>query len=331
MKRDHLLIIGVHHPLGKELTRQLRKIYGASRVITTDLPVRPLDAYGDGPHESLDLLEKDALSRIISRYDITQIYLLASGQSDVLQGTEDLWKLSLLGLLNVLKVAREKGVARVFWPSSVSVFGADAPRWKCPQDARIDPSTPHGLSKMTGENWCRHYWEKFAVDVRSLRYPGILGPRVAATGELTDYVNEMLQHALLDQTYHCYLQENAILPMIYMPDAVRAAIEIMEAPATAISVRDAYNIGAISVSPREIALTIQRYIPGFKVEYTPDHRQRIAEGTPMSIEDIVAVRDWRWDYTYGISETVRDLLAHLSAEMKPMSVHAREFNGAMFF
>ena len=331
MKRDHLLIIGALHPLGRELTRQLRKIYGTSRVITADLSGMP-DRFFDGePYEVLDLLDKDSLSRIISRRDITQIYLLATGDRGALpDGSEEIEKVSLLGLLNVLEVAREKGVARVFWPSSVSVFGADAPRWKCPQDVRLDPSTPHGLSRMTGESWCRHYWERFAVDVRSLRYPGILGAGVPA-GELTDYVGDMLQHALLGQTYHCYLQENAILPMIYMPDAVRAAIEVMEAPATAISVRDAYNIGAISVSPREIALTIQRYVPGSKVAYHPDHRQRMAEETPMSVEDIAAVRDWRWDYSYGISETVRDMLAHLSAEMKPMSVHVRELNGAVFF
>jgi nucleoside-diphosphate-sugar epimerase len=228
----------------------------------------------------------------------------------------------MLGLLNVLEAAREKGVGKVFWPSSIAVFGPDSPGWNCPQNAATNPATAYGISKMVGESWCRYYWYKYAVDVRSLRYPGLIGYQTKPGKGVTDYATEVFHRALGPGSYTCCLQENTILPMMYMPDAIRAAVELMEAPASALTVRSSYNVNAMNFSPRELVLAIQRYLPEFRISYRPDYRQAIAEGWPLSLDDSAAATDWKWEHAYGISETVRHPLTHLSAgmEVKPGNV-----------
>jgi len=315
MKRDNVLVIGARGQIGVELTQSLRKLYGSSNVVAADLgPSSP--GSDSGPYVQLDVLEREELGAVITRYDISQIYLLAARLSAAAERLpQEAWNVNMLGLLNVLEAAREKGVGKVFWPSSIAVFGPDAPRWNCPQDAPLNPATVYGISKMAGESWCRYYWNKYAVDVRSLRYPGLIGYKSMPGGGTTDYAVEIFHEALNRGTYTCYLKENTILPMMYMPDAIRATIELMAAPASALTTREGYNISAMCFSPRELALVMSRYLPEFKIRYQPDFRQEIADGWPQKVDDSAAAADWKWEYVYGISETVRHMLGHLSAGM----------------
>ena len=278
-------------------------------------------------------MDKQALSSIISRYNITQIYLFATKETaESGPFSTDAWHFNTQSLLNVLALAAEKGITKVFWPSSIAVFGPDAPRLNCPQSAPANPVTPYGISKLAGELWCRYYWMRHGVDVRSLRYPGLISHKKRPGGEeVTDYVTDMFHGALKTQSYTCFLQENTILPMMYMPDAVRATIELMEAPAVAISVRSSYNINAMSFSPRELALAIQRYIPDLSITYRPDLRQSIAQGWPVSVDDSVAAADWKWEFTYSISETVRHMLTHLSAGMELTSGNTKQLHSQIYF
>jgi nucleoside-diphosphate-sugar epimerase len=316
MRRDTILIIGARGPIGVGLTRTLRDLHGAARVVAADPGPAADGLFGDGPYERLDVLEKEMLASVVSRYGITQIYLLAGELSAATEKyPAEAWNVGMLGLLNVLELAREKGIGRVFWPSSIAVFGPDAPGWNCPQNAAPNPATVYGISKMIGESWCRYYWNKYAVDVRSVRYPGLIGYEAKPGKGVTDYASEIFHRALEAKSYTCCLQENTVLPMMYMPDAVQAAVELMAAPASALTVRGSYNINAMNFSPRELVLAIQRYVPQLKVVYRPDHRQAIAEGWPLSLNDSVAAADWKWEHAYGICETVRDMLVHLSAGM----------------
>ncbi|GGB02423.1 NAD-dependent epimerase/dehydratase family protein [Puia dinghuensis] len=316
MKKDTILVIGAKGQIGVELTQSLRKLYGHSHVVAADLgPVSP--GLEGGPYVELDVLEREELGRAITRYDISRIYLLAAKLSAVAERLPlEAWNVNMLGLLNVLEAAREKGIGRVFWPSSIAVFGPDAPKWNCPQNGPLNPATVYGISKVAGESWCRYYWEKYAVDVRSIRYPGLISYQSKPGGGTTDYAVEIFHEALHTASYSCYLRENTILPMMYMPDAIRATIELMAVPATALTVRGGYNINAMSFSPRELALVIQRYVPEFKMSYRPDFRQTIADGWIQKPDDSVAAADWKWEYAYGISETVRHMLSHLSAGVK---------------
>ncbi|HXO76817.1 MAG TPA: NAD-dependent epimerase/dehydratase family protein [Puia sp.] len=333
MKRDTLLVVGARGQLGSELTPALRKMYGALRVVTADLGSAKEGSLNEGPYEQLDILDKQALASVISRYDITQIYLFAAKKSSLTgEFTSDSWHLNMQALLNVLSLAAERGIAKVFWPSGLSVFGPDAPRLACPQSALTDPKTSTGISKLAGELWCRYYWNKYGVDVRSLRYPGLISCKAAPNGSgVTDYVTDMFHSALKMGSYSCYLQESTALPMMYMPDAVRATLELMEAPAINISVRSSYNINAMSFSPGELALAIQRYIPDFKISYQPDHRQSVAEEWPISVDDSVAASDWKWDFAYSIPETVRHMLTHLSVQLNLTPGKVKQLHSQTYF
>ena len=333
MKRDTLLVIGARGQLGAELTSTLRKVYGAIRVVASDLGPSKKGPLTEGPYEQLDVLDKKALSAIISRYDITQIYLFAAKQPDPTgEFTREAWDFNLQGLLNVLQLAAEKGVAKVFWPSSTAVFGPDAPRLSCPQSAPANPATGYGISTLAGEHWSRVYWERFGVDVRSLRFPGLISCKAKPGGSLvTDYVTDMFYSALQTQTWSCFLSENTTLPMIYMPDAVRAALELMEAPAINITVRTAYNISAMSFSPGELARAIQRYIPDLTITYNPDFRQAMVQGRPVSIDDSVAALDWKWEFAYSIPETVRHMLTHLSAQLNCTPGYIKQLHSQTYF
>lgn len=332
MKRDNVLIIGAKGQIGAELTTALRRLHGDSYVVAADLGAPREEERSKGLYEQLDVLDKKALSAVISRYNITQIYLLAAklsatGEKDPLGA----WNLNMQGLLNTMDLAKEKGIAKVFWPSSIAVFGPGAPRRNCPQEAPLDPATVYGISKAAGENWCHYYWEKYGVDTRSLRYPGLISYKTKPGGGTTDYAVDIFHQALLHQSYTCYLKEDTRLPMMYMTDAIRATLELMEAPSARLSVRTSYNISAMSFTPRELSTIIQQYIPGFTMTCQPDYRQAIAAGWPESIDDSAAQRDWQWDHVYGLPATVREMLRHLSKELNIVPERIRQLATETYF
>ena len=313
MKKDTLLVIGACGQIGLELTTALRRVYGSRQVIAADLKAPSAALLAEGPYEQLDALNRCALSALIARHDVTQVYLLAALLSATgEQHPEKAWQLNTQSLLHVLDIAREKRLARVFFPSSIAVFGPDAPRRGCPQQTPLSPSTVYGISKMAGESWCSYYRQKFGVDVRSLRYPGLISHRTLPGGGTTDYAIDIFHEALLHGSYTCYLGADSHLPMMYMPDAIRATIQLMQTPVSRLSVTTSYNLSAMSFSPHELARAIEGYIPGFTIRYELDYRQAIADSWPQSIDDSVARGDWDWEYEYGLSATVRDMLLHLA-------------------
>jgi nucleoside-diphosphate-sugar epimerase len=248
----------------------------------------------------------------VIRQNITQIYLLAAILSATGEKNPHLaWNLNMTGLLNVLDIAREENIHKVYWPSSIAVFGPTSPKKNCPQQTIIEPTTVYGISKYAGEFWCNYYHQRFGVDVRSLRYPGLISYKSAPGGGTTDYAVEIFHAALEEKKYECFLKEDTYLPMMYMADAIRATIELMEAPAQKISVRTSYNLSGMSFSPREIAEEIKKYIPDFTISYVPDYRQAIADSWPQSIDDSVARKDWGWKEEYDLKRMTIDMLENL--------------------
>ncbi|HEY8387377.1 MAG TPA: NAD-dependent epimerase/dehydratase family protein, partial [Parasegetibacter sp.] len=246
---------------------------------------------------------------------ITQIYLLAAILSAAGEKNPNLaWSLNMQSLLNVLDIAKEEKLHKVYWPSSIAVFGPTSPKKDCPQQTIIEPTTVYGISKYAGEFWCNYYFQRFGVDVRSLRYPGLISYKSAPGGGTTDYAVEIYHEALAQNKYTSFLKEDTYLPMMYMPDAIRATIELMEAPMNRISVRTSYNVAAISFSPREIAASITKHIPDFEMAYQPDYRQQIADSWPQSIDDSVARNDWGWKPEFDLERMTEDMLANLKAQ-----------------
>ncbi|BAV08248.1 Nucleoside-diphosphate-sugar epimerase [Filimonas lacunae] len=311
--KEKILVIGASGQIGVELTLALRKIYGGANVIAADLREENELLKGSGPYVSLDIMNKEMLHVLILRQNITQIYLLAAILSATGEKNPNLaWHLNMQGLLNVLDIAREENLHKVYWPSSIAVFGPTSPKQNCPQQTIIEPTTVYGISKYAGEFWCNYYHQRYGVDVRSLRYPGLISYKSAPGGGTTDYAVEIYHDALEEKHYECFLSENTYLPMMYMPDAIRATIELMEAPQEAISVRHSYNLSAISFSPKEIAASIQKHIPDFTISYKPDSRQTIADSWPQSIDDSVAQRDWNWKPEYDLDAMTADMLKNLT-------------------
>lgn len=290
---ETILVIGANGQLGTELTEALRTVYGSSRVIATD--IHSTDSPGqEGPFEALDVLDKKGLGEIIRKHRITQIYHLAALLSATGEKKPMLaWEVNMNGLLNVLEAAREFSIRKLFWPSTIAVFGTHTPRERTPQHTVMDPVTVYGISKLAGERWGEYYFAKHGVDVRSLRYPGLISYKNPPGGGTTDYAIDIFGQALSTGTYQCYLAAGTYLPMMYMPDAVRATLELMAAEAGQITVRSSYNIGAMSFSPSAIAEAIQAHIPDFTVTYQPDFRQQIAESWPAAIDDSIARRGGR--------------------------------------
>ena len=310
--KERVLVIGASGQIGVELTLALRKIYGAQNVIASDLREQNPLLEGTGPYVSLDVMNKEMLHVQVIRQNITQIYLLAAILSATGEKNPNLaWNLNMQGLLNVLDIAREEKLHKVYWPSSIAVFGPTSPKQNCPQQTIIEPTTVYGISKYAGEFWCNYYFNRYGVDVRSLRYPGLISYKSAPGGGTTDYAVEIFHDALSDGTYECFLRENTYLPMMYMPDAIKATIELMEAPAAKISVRTSYNISGMSFSPKEIAASIQKHIPNFSISYKPDYRQAIADSWPASIDDSVARKDWGWKNDFELDNMVKDMLDNL--------------------
>jgi nucleoside-diphosphate-sugar epimerase len=289
MIKEKILVIGACGQIGVELTLALRKIYGGANVLASDLREENELLKGTGPYVSLDVMNKEMLHVLILRQNITQIYLLAAILSATGEKNPSLaWSLNMQSLLNVLDIAKEEKLHKVYWPSSIAVFGPTSPKQNCPQQTIIEPTTVYGISKYAGEFWCNYYYHRYGVDVRSIRYPGLISYKSAPGGGTTDYAVEIFHEALEEKKYECFLQEDTYLPMMYMPDAIRATIELMEADATKIGVRTSYNISAMSFSPKEIAAAIQQHIPAFTISYKPDYRQAIANSWPQSIDDSVA-------------------------------------------
>jgi nucleoside-diphosphate-sugar epimerase len=313
MAKQRILVIGASGQIGVELTLALRKIYGNNNVIASDLREQNPLLEGSGPYVSLDVMNKEMLHVQVIRQNITQIYLLAAILSATGEKNPNLaWHLNMQGLLNVLDIAREENLHKVYWPSSIAVFGPTSPKVNCPQQTIIEPITVYGISKYAGEFWCNYYYQRFGVDVRSLRYPGLISYKSAPGGGTTDYAVEIFHEAKEEKKYECFLKEDTYLPMMYMPDAIKATIELMEAPASKITTRTSYNISGMSFSPKEIAAEIKKHIPEFEITYKEDYRQSIANSWPQSIDDAVARKDWGWKEEYDLSTMVKDMLENIS-------------------
>jgi nucleoside-diphosphate-sugar epimerase len=312
MIKEKILVIGASGQIGVELTLALRKIYGNGNVVASDLREENDLLKDTGPYVSLDVMNREMLHVQVIRQNVTQIYLLAAILSATGEKNPNLaWHLNMQGLLNVLEVAREEKLKKIYWPSSIAVFGPTSPKKNCPQQTIIEPITVYGISKYAGEFWCNYYHHRFGVDVRSLRYPGLISYKSEPGGGTTDYAVEIFHEALENKKYRCFLKANTYLPMMYMPDAIRATIELMEAPASKISVRTSYNLAAMSFSPKEIADEIKKHVSGFTISYKPDYRQNIADSWPQSIDDSVARKDWKWKEEYDLKRMTKDMLENL--------------------
>jgi nucleoside-diphosphate-sugar epimerase len=312
MAKGKILVIGASGQIGVELTMALREKYGNANVIASDLREENDLLKGTGPYVSMDVMNKEMLHVQVIRQNITQIYLLAAILSATGEKNPNLaWNLNMQGLLNVLDIAREEKLEKVYWPSSIAVFGPTSPKQNCPQQTIIEPTTVYGISKYAGEFWCNYYHHRYGVDVRSLRYPGLISYKSAPGGGTTDYAVEIFYEALEQERYKCFLKDDTYLPMMYMPDAIRATIELMEAPAEKISIRTSYNISGMSFSPNEIGAEIKKHIPNFELSCEPDYRQAIADSWPQSIDDSVATKDWGWKPEFDLEKMTADMLKNL--------------------
>lgn len=311
MKKHKILVIGAGGQLGTELTQGLWDLYGSENVIATDIK-DPQGILAQGNFEILDVLKQKNLFEFIKKNKITQIYHLAA----VLSATGEknpkfAWHLNMDGLVHVLDAAVEFKLDKIYWPSSIAVFGPNTPKQHTPQDAIMDPTTIYGISKLAGERWCDWYNRKFGVDVRSLRYPGLIGYKSKPGGGTTDYAVDIFFKALMDKKFQCFLKEDTYLPMMYMDDAVKATLDLMEAPAEKIKVRSSYNIASMSFCPGEITEEIKKHIPDFSITYSPDFRQAIADSWPKSIDDSAARKHWGWQHSFGIEEMTKEILTEL--------------------
>lgn len=313
--KERILVIGACGQIGVELTLALRKMYGDTNVVASDLRnEHPLLA-GSGPYVSLDVMNKEMLHVLVIRHNITQVYHLAAILSATGEKNPALaWHINMQSLINVLEIAKEESLHKIYWPSSIAVFGHNSPRENTPQHTIIEPSTVYGISKFAGERWCEYYYKHFGVDVRSVRYPGLISYKSSPGGGTTDYAIEMFHEAVENSHYKSYIAENTYLPMMYMPDAIRATIELMETDAENISLHTSYNLSAVSFSPKEIAEEIKKHVPGFTISYEPDYRQEIADSWPQSIDDSLARTDWKWRPEYDLSAMTVDMLKNLKQQ-----------------
>ncbi|HEU5435869.1 MAG TPA: NAD-dependent epimerase/dehydratase family protein [Telluria sp.] len=311
---QRILIIGANGQIGSELVGALARQHGAQNVIASDIGAT--NVYGAERYLQLDVLDKAGLARLIAAENITQVYQLAALLSATgEQAPLKAWTLNMDGLLNILEVARERGDAgtplRVFWPSSIAAFGPNTPAVNTPQYTVMDPTTIYGISKLAGERLCEYYFTKYGVDVRSIRYPGIISYKSPPGGGTTDYAIAIFHAALKNETYDCFLEAETTLPMIYMPDAIRATIELMDAAAEKVKIRSSYNVAGVSFNPRELAAAIAEVRPDFAITYTPDSRQGIAATWPQSLDDSVARADWGWQPRVGTAAMVADMLKNI--------------------
>ena len=309
---EKILVIGACGQIGVELTLQLRKNYGEQAIIASDLREEHPLLKGTGPYVSLDIMNKETFHVLVLRYNITQVYLLAAILSATGEKNPGLaWHINMQSLLNVLEVAKEEELHKIYWPSSIAVFGPNSPKENTPQHTIFEPTTIYGISKYAGERWCEYYSKRYGLDVRSLRYPGLISYKSQPGGGTTDYAIEIFHDAIKNGRYTSFLQANTYLPMMYMPDAIRATIELMEADASKISIRSSYNLSAVSFSPNDISEEIKKHIPAFTIDYKVDSRQQIADSWPKSIDDSQAQQDWGWKPEYDLERLTKDMLDNL--------------------
>ncbi len=307
-----ILILGACGQIGTELTYALRDKHGNDVIIASDIREGNEDLMKSGPFELLDATDYDALEDIIAYYEISEVYLMAA----MLSATAEkfpmrAWNLNMNSLFNVLNLAKEKKIDKIFWPSSIAVFGPNTPENNTPQTTIMEPTTVYGISKQSGERWCNYYHNKFGVDVRSVRYPGIISWKTMPGGGTTDYAVEIFHKALSEGLYTCFLKEDTKLPMMFMDDAIRATMMLMEREAQDITIRSSYNLAAMSFAPLEIAKSIQGIIPDFEITYAPDFRQEIADSWPSSIDDSKAKSDWDWQPEFDLEKTTEIMLKNL--------------------
>lgn len=309
-----ILIIGACGQIGTELTLALREKHGENNVIASDIREGNDDLMQSGPFEKLDATNYKAIEDIVMHYEVEEVYLMAA----MLSATAEKfpmrgWNLNMDSLFNVLNLAKDKKIDKVFWPSSIAVFGPSTPKNDTPQTTVMEPTTVYGISKQTGERWCEYYHHKYDVDVRSIRYPGLISYKTQPGGGTTDYAVEIFHEALAKQAYTSFLSEETALPMMFMDDAIRATISLMEAPAESLSIRSSYNLGGISFTPKQLAESIKAEIPAFKIDYEPDFRQPIADSWPSSINDEQAQKDWGWQHEYDLEKMTKAMLDGLKS------------------
>jgi nucleoside-diphosphate-sugar epimerase len=308
-----ILIIGACGQIGTELTLQLRKIYGVQNVIASDIRKLNNDVVNSGPFEVINALDFNQIQHLVEIHEITDVYLMAALLSATAEKNPAFaWDLNMNSLFHVLNLAKSKKIKNIFWPSSIAVFGPTTPKVNTPQYAIMEPSTVYGISKQAGERWCEYYHKIFGVDVRSVRYPGLISWSTPPGGGTTDYAVDIFHKALSEGKYECFLTSETKMPMMYMDDAIAATIRIMQAPEEQIKIRSSYNLGAMSFSPAKIALEIKKHIPDFSISYNPDFRQKIADSWPESIDDSQARKDWGWLHEFDLESMTVEMLEKLS-------------------
>ncbi|MBU2947984.1 NAD-dependent epimerase/dehydratase family protein [Zobellia uliginosa] len=308
-----ILIIGACGQIGTELTLALRETYGNDSVIASDIREGNENLMESGPFEILDATDYDALEEVVAYYEISEVYLMAA----MLSATAEkfpmrAWNLNMNSLFNVLNLAKEKKIDKIFWPSSIAVFGPNTPKENTPQSTIMEPSTVYGISKQSGERWCDYYFHKFGVDVRSIRYPGLISWKTMPGGGTTDYAVEIYHKALAEKSYTCFLKADTELPMMFMDDAIKATLQLMDTDAENVKVRSSYNLSAMNFTPSQMAESIQKHITDFKISYEPDFRQAIADSWPSSINDQEARRDWGWKADFDLEKTTKEMLENLA-------------------
>jgi nucleoside-diphosphate-sugar epimerase len=309
---ERILIIGAAGQLGSELTQAIANIYGGDNVIATDINPKALEKFENCRTAVLDVMDKEALKKLVKDQNVKQIYHLAA----VLSATGEkmplfAWNLNMESLLFVLELAKEEKLDKIYWPSSIAVFGPNTPKVNTPQYCVKEPNTVYGISKQAGERWCEYYFQKYGVDVRSLRYPGLIGYKSLPGGGTTDYAVDIYHKAIAGDHFVSFLQEDSYLPMMYMPDAIKATLDLMHAPKEHVKIRSSYNLSAMSFSPKEIFESIKVHYPDFSISYKPDFRQEIADSWPDSIDDSCARKDWGWQQDYSLEKMTADILKHL--------------------
>jgi nucleoside-diphosphate-sugar epimerase len=310
-----ILVLGASGQIGSELIEKLRTIYGSTHVVASDIRNGSPSLMNSGPFEIIDATDKEAILTVVKKYNVTQIYLLAAMLSATGEKfPQKAWDLNMTSLLAVLDLAKDKHINQVFWPSSIAVFGSTSPKIHTPQKTIMEPSTVYGISKISGEFWCNYYHEKYGVDVRSLRYPGIISWKTKPGGGTTDYAVDIFFKALEQGSFECFLSEDTCLPMMYMEDAVHATVQIMQVNANQINIRTSYNLSAMNFTPKELASAIHQHLPNFTMSYKTDYRQAIADSWPDSIDDTKAREDWGWSPKYTLLKMTKDILENLQAQ-----------------
>lgn len=315
--KERILIIGSSGQIGTELVMELRRMYGNENVIASDIRDSSEQVMNSGPFETLDIMDEPLLRKIVKKYKVTQVYLLAALLSATAEQNIELgWRLNMRSHSHVLDLAKDGLIKKIFWPSSIAVFGPTTPMENTPQYTIMEPNTVYGITKQAGERWNEYYFNKFGVDIRSVRYPGLIGWKAAPGGGTTDYAVDIFHQAIQHGKYESFLSENTGLPMMYMPDAIRATIELMEAPLDKIKIRSSYNLAGISFTPKQISDEIKKHISDFEITYSPDFRQSIADSWPTSIDDTHAQKDWGWNLEYNLEKMTSNMMKNLKNKYK---------------